>query len=1313
MRRATFSGVLLVVLLLSTLALAQSTNATVGGTVQDATGALIPGVSVTATNTGTGIVTVVITNESGAFQFASLQPGVYEIKAELAGFQTAVAKDFQLGGAQQTRLNFTLQVGAAAGTTIDVAVAADTLLATSSNSIGTVLPEYKVRDLPLAVRDVFGLVGATAGAQEVGGLLGGFAGMRISAANTTRDGMNVSAGRFEDGAWSLTYTSPDLVEEVKVVVAPVDAQTSRGNGQVSMVTRSGTNNFRGSAFWANHNSALDASTWFNNYNGVPKNYDNRNQYGGRIGGPIIRNKTFFFLLFEGQRDLKRENATGNTLTAMARQGIFRYFPGADNTNANNANPAVDRNGNPVRPTNATGDLRAIDLFGNCTFNGAPVANCSSYRDPLRSAISNSAYMQETLRRMPVPNEFTGGDGLNQATIRFTRRVDGLDATLGNGPDVNRDQYNIRIDHNFNSKNKLSFIGTREKTWGNATQAVLRSWPDGFDGIAVKRPDVYIITFTSTLSSSLLNELRVGRRRSIDQQFPPANRPGPLGEEALKFVPYANGVPFHPVTSLWTGFIQYGRFGAWRNHESPMHSIGDDVSWTQGKHAFKGGVEFRNTMSKGFGDPGFTPFATFGPGSNPIAGLDGQAFQGLTGNNASLAQRLLTDLSGSIGTINQSFGIMSSKDLTLTSSPAMPYKYYQMHQRELSAYFKDDWKFHRALTLNIGAHWEYYGQPFEKNGLAARIVGDDLSAFTKLSCPSSPGTVGFNTTCSNLTQVQFVGKNSPNPDKSVNLKGNDVNNIGPAVGIAWNVPWFGREKTVVRAGYGITYQGALRNFITVDNTVGTVPGINLVGSGGNGVTYTPTSYTSLSNITLPVPLPEGTARTVPFVIPTTDRSLTIGTYDRLSPYTQNWNLEIQREVARNTTVEARYIGTKGTKLWGTINLNQVDALHRNKELFDAFVAARSGQESALLNQMLLGINLGGTGAQVVNGTTWTGAMAVRANTTTRTQLANGSVGAFVNTLNTLTTGTGSSASGAVLRRNGFPENYIAPNPQFGNISVLTNTGSSTYHSMQLQFTRRLSSGFTNTTAWTWSKAFGEADGDGGATYRDPTRRSIEKSLLGFDRAHQLTSNGTYELPFGSGHRLLGNAPGWVQQIVNKWQLGGLMNFNSGSPLTITATGTQTISNVAAQPNIVGDLTKNMGKIVKLSNAVTFFDGFTQPVDPGLANVTTLNGLSTAHTNRAIADPSGKIVLVNPQPGDIGTLGLTTLKGPRSLSFDANLIKRFRIHETKEFELRLDAINVLNHPNFGNPSTNINGVNTFGRITTAGGSRRFIVNTRLNF
>src|SRR6185295_1802208 len=209
---------------------------------------------------------------------------------------------------------------------------------------------------------------------------------------------------------------------------------------------------------------------------------------------------------------------------------------------------------------------------------------------------------------------------------------------------------------------------------------------------------------------------------------------------------------------------------------------------------------------------------------------------------------------------------------------------------------------------------------------------------------------FNSTCSNLTQVQFVGKNSDHPDILPNLKGNDLNSFAPAVGISWNVPWFAKNKTVLRSGYGINYPGALRNFITVDNTVGTVPGINLVGSGGTGVTYTPSTYTSLSNLTLPVPIPAGTPTTVPFIIPTTDRTLTISTYNRVVPYIQNWNLEIQREVAPNTTIEVRYLGTKGTKLWGTINLNQIDALHRNKELFDAFNAVRAGGESALLNQM---------------------------------------------------------------------------------------------------------------------------------------------------------------------------------------------------------------------------------------------------------------------------------------------------------------------------------------------------------------------------
>src|SRR5205085_2133630 len=123
------------------------------------------------------------------------------------------------------------------------------------------------------------------------------------------------------------------------------------------------------------------------------------------------------------------------------------------------------------------------------------------------------------------------------------------------------------------------------------------------------------------------------------------------------------------------------------------------------------------------------------------------------------------------------------------------------------YFKDDWKFRPSLTLNLGVHWEYYGQPYEHNGLAARVIGDE-NAFLNLSCTSSPGAANFTSTCTNLTQVQFVGKNSTHPDITTNLKGDDYNNFAPAVGFAWNVPWGAKGKTVVRSGYGISYAGAL-------------------------------------------------------------------------------------------------------------------------------------------------------------------------------------------------------------------------------------------------------------------------------------------------------------------------------------------------------------------------------------------------------------------------------------------------------------------------------------------------------------------------
>src|SRR5437016_1002188 len=451
MKKLLMTAGMFLCLVLAGHTFAQTSNATLGGTVSDATGALIPGVTITATNTATGSVNTALTNEAGAYQFASLQTGTYKVTAALSGFQTLTYNEVALGVSQQVRLNFRLQVGSIAQS-VEVTAAADTSIATTSSSIGTVLPDYKVRDLPLGGRNVLDLLRTTSGVSNAisgttandgatAGDTGYFAGGRLSAVNTTRDGFVVSDGRYNHGAFSVTYTSPDLVEEVRVITAPVDAEMGRGSGQVQMVTRSGTNQFRGSAFWFNRNSALDASNWFNNFNGVKKDYENRNQYGVRLGGPIIKNKTFFFFLIDEQRDILRQTFVAPVLTAQARQGTFRFFPGADNQNATQNNPAVDRNGNPVRPAGATGDLQQFSVFTKTD---------GTARDTNRQGYDPTGFIQKTLlARMPMPNDYTVGDGLNTAGIRFSSPIYGFDSNVGNGLDVNRDQFNMRVDHNFN------------------------------------------------------------------------------------------------------------------------------------------------------------------------------------------------------------------------------------------------------------------------------------------------------------------------------------------------------------------------------------------------------------------------------------------------------------------------------------------------------------------------------------------------------------------------------------------------------------------------------------------------------------------------------------------------------------------------------------------------------------------------------------------------------------------------------------------------------------------------------------------------
>jgi len=239
------------VLFASTTLFGQSSNGTISGSVADASGAVIPGVTITATNNATGIVTTVLSNDSGVYNFASLLPGAYKVTSVLPGFRTQTFNDVQLGNAGQLRLNFTLEVAAAAQA-VEVTVEAANLITTSSSSVGAVLPEKQIQDLPLVSNNVLDLVSTMGGTYMTNDKVFGaeqtnFAGVSARDVNISRDGISVNNQRWPNGLETPTKMNPDLVGEIKMILAPVDAEMGRGNGQIQIMTRSGTNQYRGSA----------------------------------------------------------------------------------------------------------------------------------------------------------------------------------------------------------------------------------------------------------------------------------------------------------------------------------------------------------------------------------------------------------------------------------------------------------------------------------------------------------------------------------------------------------------------------------------------------------------------------------------------------------------------------------------------------------------------------------------------------------------------------------------------------------------------------------------------------------------------------------------------------------------------------------------------------------------------------------------------------------------------------------------------------------------------------------------------------------
>ena len=1013
----------------------QSTFATVSGTVSDPSSAVLPGVSLTATNNATGVVSTVISNEAGAYNLTSLLPGAYTVSAELPGFQKATYTNVTLGNAQQVRLNFTLQV-ATGVQSVEVTVAADTLLATSSSSIGEVLSQQKVSDLPIVGNNLTNFYALMPGVRmNDDGVSGTFAGLTADKVNIQRDGVDASgSARYSQaGAQTATFVNPDLVGEMRIIVAPVDAEMGRGNGQIQFLTRSGTNQLRGAGVWSARNTGLDANTWTNNmqvdprtgnWKPTPPSWSNQHQFTGSIGGPIIKNKTFFFTLFDDQLVRARTTQNPIVLTPCARNGIFRYFDGWNNGNAiapiqaAGSTPTiavVDGTGNPVPPainpngTPFTGALRYASVFGkllntptNPDCSDAVVQSGSNW-DPFRKALDPTGYVTKLMGTMPMPNNYIVGDGLNTAGYNWLRNENnGTESVFGTAGNLARKQINVKIDHNLDSRNKLAVSYTYENSTGNSSYS---TWPNGFQGSVFRHPQTLSLNFISTLSPTLVNEARVGMRRIGENTYNALNDPT-AGSKAQAFVPNYNGYPVLPALGAGTtGFsfasnqIIGGGSTSTYLDTTVLWTYGDSLSWTKGKHAFKFGGEVRTGHSLGFdagvGNPTATPRANGGDAPNaPIStaaisttNMPGLGGTSASGNNANM-RSLLDFLAGSLANLTQLKFMEDPKKLSAFEDyKTFPWRTRDFHVNEGTVYFKDDWKAKKNLTLNLGLRWDYIGVPYDARGLMPGAVGGPSAIWgisgSGFSDWMKPGVRGTNTTAA------YFGRNSPNPGTP--WYENDYNNFGPAVGFAWQVPWFGEGKTTIRGGYQVTYQ-----IIQAPNNIfqeTAVPGST------NNVTYSGDSvnpYLDLTKVSSLIPVPSTLLPMQP--VPTTERTQQVYQPEKgtVTPYTQNLTLSLTRSLGSNLTMDLRYVGTLSRKQWNPVfNINIPDFLYNG--LQQAFDAARSGGESPLLNQIFNGINLG---AGTVGQNGFTGAAALRADSRFNSNLANGNYSAVAATLNTL-------------------------------------------------------------------------------------------------------------------------------------------------------------------------------------------------------------------------------------------------------------------------------------------------------------------------
>ncbi len=1157
---------------------AQMGTTSLHGTVVDKSHGVVGGAKVTLLNPEQGLERNATTPANGEFEFLALPPGTYVLSVEKDGFNKYEQKNLQLLVNLPTTVNVILQVGSLS-TQVEVSAQTETMNTTDA-SLGIAFNENQVKQLPLESRNVPDLLSLQPGVVYTGDRpdidterdtrSGSVNGSHSDQSNVTLDGISVN----DKGAHSFTSVLPvtlDSVQEFRVTTTNYDADEGAASAaQVALVTKSGTNNFHGSAYEYNRNSLFSANDYFIKASQLSSslpnkpNQLNRNIFGGSVGGPVLKDRLFIFLNYEGYRDAESVSALRTVPTAAMRDGVIQYLcqtnaDGSPNTTLCHGNTVQ---GNSLASYTAPAGYMALSPGQITTMDSTSLGPHGP--DP-----AVLAYMAG----YPLPNDQTTGDLVNTAGFRFRAPTN-----------TTKNWYIAKLDYNItrDSKQRISVSGAL----ANESSAGAPFLP----GMVPEENNVnynkgIIVGYSAVLSSSLVNNFRYGFvRESV----------GSIGDSSK---------PWNNLLAIDQGITYSSSF------QRPIHNFTDDVSWMRGKHTFQFGVQIgilrspssntNNSFSSGTANPDWllnsglstTSASPLNPANNGYPGVDSSF--------VSNYDYPMTSLLGMVTLVNAYYNYGRDGNPIPQGAPVVR----NFGEDSYEMYAQDTWKVKPSLTLTLGLRYSLFSPPWEVNGLQVSPTQSLNTWFNERGAGMLQGTPS---SAAPLISYDWAG---PANGKS-GFYNWDYHNFAPRIALAWapdassgilGALFGGKGKTSIRAGFGIVYDRVGESLADTFDQNGSF-GLSTQLSNPSDIQTSLTAPRLTSMNTIPttdynsaaifIPAPQGSFPvTFPSSLNTGGSAITWGVDSTLkTPYSYTLDLAISRELRSGFSLDVAYVGRLSHRLLAQDDMAMPLDIYDKKSGIDYFAAEvalaklfrpqlNAGSTTATLsfnpNQLPTNVQqfwidqiqpLRPGGAYTLSGCTGTDASGNPVLMATTSPVA-AAFDLFCSTRFNDSLALYNLDSYGIPDFNNpnvsyFPTTgqYTYYSPQYSSLYAWRSMANANYNAMQVSLRHRMMSGVQFDLNYTFSKSIdlaSDAERIGPASYTSSLNNIIinawnpnqERGVSSYDATHQFNANWLVELPFGRGRALGRNSNRALDAFIGGWQVTGLFRLTSGFPVNV--------------------------------------------------------------------------------------------------------------------------------------------------------------------